>query len=125
MGGGGYQKFMVPPTVTKMNVQLFGASGGGFDGIEGGYGAMISTYLAVSPGEIYYVFIGGMGNEYEGGYNGGGYPSGETATGGGGATDLRKSTNIEDRILIAGGGGGVYTYCQGFGGNLRVHWRCG
>lgn len=80
---------------------------------------MISAIVPVQPGEVYYVFVGGTGDESSGGYNGGGVPSPINAgySGGGGATDLRSSLRLEDRVVVAGGGGGIAVKCGPSGGS--------
>ena len=73
----------------------------------------------MTPGEVLLVTVG-SGGKYtrEGGYNGGGKGA-IHGTGGGGATDVRRNPHtFEDRILIAGGGGG--SGISSFGGNGGV-----
>lgn len=64
------QAFTVPPGVTQLDVTLYGGDGGsasysGFDYPQvtngGGDGAKITTALAVSPGEVLGVDVGGAG----------------------------------------------------------------
>eukprot|EP01032_Pedospumella_encystans_P009203 gene9203-10858_t len=118
--------FTAPQGVSQITVTLSGAGGGYLESADGnyygttygGYGAMISAQLSVIPGHTYYIFVGGEGDEYDGGFNGGGIPGsgGYGATGGGGATDFRSTLNLGDRLLVAGGGGGLYSRCNGGGG---------
>eukprot|EP01032_Pedospumella_encystans_P011557 gene11557-13430_t len=122
----GYESFTAPQGVTQITVVLAGAGGGSLESTAGnyygttygGYGAIITAQLSVIPGHTYYIFVGEEGNEYGGGFNGGGNPGsgGYGATGGGGATDLRSSLSLGDRLLVAGGGGGLYSRCNGGGG---------
>ena len=70
-----------------------------------GLGGMARGALAVTPGDILYIYVGG--ND---GYNGGGEAwSGSTLPGnGGGASDVRVGgMAITDRVIAAGGGGGA------------------
>eukprot|EP01032_Pedospumella_encystans_P011881 gene11881-13781_t len=117
----GYHSLTVPDGVSSLNVTLNGAEGGYIyeDFLRGGQGGVISAIVPVKPGEVYYVFVGGPGDESSGGYNGGGapYPLDAGFTGGGGATDLRSSMRLEDRLLVAGGGGGTAAMCESSGGS--------
>ena len=88
--------------------------------------------------QTFYLYIGGKGswqwdvrkqnNQSKGGWNGGGYGTGDIggAAGGGGATNIRlingnwnDQNSLESRILVAGGGGGSYrgTSISSDGGN--------
>lgn len=119
---GAVQTLTVPVSVLSLTVQLNGAAGGASSGTNGYYqsnGASITATVAVVPGDLIYIYVGGMGSITAGGYNGGGNPAGAYgATGGGGATDIRKNGfNLYDRILVAGGGGGSHEFCVAPGGN--------
>ena len=95
---GAPQTWTVPAGVTSINVVANGAQGVGNNGLSGGNGGTLSTTVAVTPGDVLNIYVGGTN-----GYNGGGIggPSG------GGATDIRlTNTALTDRILVAGGGGG-------------------
>jgi len=124
---GGEQTFVVPAGVTGLHVVAVGARGGGASGLasgaEGGFGAVVSGDVAVSPGETLYVEVGGAGGKGTGtgtgtgGFNGGGAgaggESGEGAGGGGGgASDLRtlprsNPASLGSRLIVAAGGGGA------------------
>eukprot|EP01034_Spumella_vulgaris_P036425 gene36425-44927_t len=114
---GTYTTLIIPTGVTSITVDISGAAAGNSAYSNcyctGGYGARVTTTLAVSPGSIYYITIGGMGSSSEGGtggYNGGGSAY-QWGTGGGGASDIRLSTNtIAARVVVAGGGGGCVSY---------------
>ena len=118
----GAQSFTVPPGVTSLTVSLTGASGGDMSTtVIGGRGATITTTLAVTPGETLQFFTGGQGVGLTGGYNGGGAAgaatSGSLGTGGGGATDIRRTPyTLNDRLAVAGGGGGSYSPNSASGG---------
>jgi len=116
---GASQSFTVPPGIYSISVTLVGA-GGGSSGLShiyygtGGRGAQLQFELAVTPGEVYYLFVGGRGKGllidgslpvYAGGYNGGGNGVGAYSYGGGGATDIRSGgIALANRIAVAGGG---------------------
>ncbi|MFN8393529.1 MAG: HYR domain-containing protein [Bacteroidia bacterium] len=119
---GAVQSYTVPVGVTTINVDAMGGDGYGPEG----RGGRVQCDLAVTPGEVLYIYVGGQGTDNTGGYNGGGTP-GTNANygGGGGGTDIRRGgTTITNRILVAGGGGGSASNCGtwtaegGHGGGL-------
>ncbi|MGC6495386.1 MAG: glycine-rich protein [Flavobacteriales bacterium] len=106
---GAYQTWVVPSCVTSIDVTLAGAEGGGS---QGGNGAIVNGNLEVTPGQTLYFFVGGQGENIQGGFNGGGNGStsnteSNNSFGGGGASDIRTSLLLEDRIVVAAGGGGT------------------
>jgi len=138
---GSVQTYTVPSGVTSLTVDTRGANGGMEDKwyytayyfgpcytSRGGYGARVICTLAVTSGQVLYVYVGGNGDSSTyyggsgtGGWNGGGsgYNSGHySGGGGGGASDIRTSgTALSNRIIIAGGGGG----CRF--SELYIRWR--
>ncbi len=126
---GGMQTFVVPPGVTEIQVEVWGAEGAAaadrLPNEPGGLGGYASGTLSVSPGQVLNIFVGGQGDSNgAGGFNGGGPGgngsagsgcSGGPAGGGGGATDVRLAgTALSDRVIVAGGGGGSgRDYCNG------------
>ncbi|WP_433831334.1 glycine-rich protein [Actinoplanes sp. CA-015351] len=124
---GGPQLFEVPAGVTAVDVRAVGAQGGTGTALAG-LGADVSAEVAVTPGQVLAVLVGGRGGNGDGcgalscgepvagksigGFNGGGSSTFAGAgtgrgTGGGGATDLRRgSWRLDKRIVVAGGGGG-------------------
>ncbi|MBK9300735.1 MAG: T9SS type A sorting domain-containing protein [Bacteroidetes bacterium] len=127
---GSMQTFTVPAGITSVNIDAFGAQGGGSEACappnqeDGGLGGFASGTLSVIPGQVLNIFVGqkptmvpGIGQP--GGYNGGG-ASGQYGGAGGGASDVRVGgTALGDRVIVAGGGGGGNTGCpeHGAGGN--------
>lgn len=102
---GDVQEFVVPLDATSLTVDMAGAqgqTGTNSDGQTGGFGGGAFGQLAVTPGETLYIYVGASN-----GYNGGGAPgNGGAGAHGGGATDIRRSgTSLDDRIVIASGGG--------------------
>ncbi len=117
--------YTVPKHATKVRVV---ASSGGFTEAD----------LAVTPGQLLQVNVGGFGqdpdfNGSEGGWNGGGRgghdgfgyscefvqstSSSRCGSGGDGATDIRTSPyGLNERVIVAGGDGG-----SGTGGGLSGH----
>ncbi len=111
---GGTQQFTVPGGVTSVDVDVYGAEGETLNGTAG-LGARASATLAVTPGQVLQINVGGDGSS--GGYNGGGQsgPGGFSPAGnGGGASAIRtgacaasSSCSPSDRVVVAGGGGGT------------------
>ncbi len=105
---GGTQTFTIPDDVYSMNVTVVGGGGGHADdnGGSGGAGAKITGPLAVTPGDVWSIDVGGPGSSRSGGW--GGYPGGDggkfNGGGGGGATTLNNNQAIP--VVVAGGGGG-------------------
>ncbi|MCC6373129.1 MAG: T9SS type A sorting domain-containing protein [Bacteroidia bacterium] len=105
------QTFVVPTCVFNLSVTIRGAQGGNSNQ-PGGYGAQVKGVITVTPGQVFYIYVGeqSTGSLGVGGYNGGGnggVSSLAVGKGGGGATDIRTGgTALSNRILVAGGGGG-------------------
>lgn len=100
---GAAQTFTVPPDVCQATLTALGAQGGlgapvpsaPAAATPGGLGGSATATVAVTPGEVLEVHVGGRGGDGESGsYEGGG---------GGGASDVRRSG---ERLVVAGGGGG-------------------
>jgi hypothetical protein len=134
---GAEQCYVVPVNAHSLDVTAVGAPGGAgsafnttFSGAAGGFGAVVTGHIAVTPGETLYVEVGGDGRSYAGmltvgavsapgGFNGGG-ASGygvDAGGGGGGASDVRTcsitaqscpggGSTLSSRLLVAAGGGG-------------------
>jgi hypothetical protein len=131
---GASQTYVVPNGVTTLTFELNGAKGGSGSSVYGSLnaganGGRIIGSLAVTGGQTLYLYVGGAGNLNAGGFNGGGTGGGYSGTtysggGGGGATDIRTSANLSDRLVVAGGGGGAgCNHCNsldagGVGGGL-------
>jgi len=108
---GGIQSYTVPPGVTSLTVEAWGAQGGFTYNDQGGHGAYVKSSIPVTPGETLYIFVGGNGDSFSTpGWNGGGHgadASGGTGGSGGGATDIRRAPyGLADRLVVAAGGGG-------------------
>ncbi len=116
---GSAQRFVVPAGVTAVSIEAWGTQGGNVDGAVGGPGGYSAGTVAVVPGEVLEVRVGGQPSAATGGYNGGGgagLASGSYAgAAGGGATDVRQGGDgLTRRIVVAGGGGGS-AYSSGMG----------
>ncbi|MGL5891712.1 MAG: glycine-rich protein, partial [Bacteroidia bacterium] len=111
---GGMQSFTVPCGVTSVFIQTWGAQGGAgavggnnVAGGAGGLGGYAEGFLAVNPGDVLNIFVGGQGATPAAGFNGGGTGGSQNAGGGGGASDVRTFGTAEaNRVITAGGGGG-------------------
>ncbi|MDR0745113.1 MAG: fimbrillin family protein [Mediterranea sp.] len=117
---GGVQQFVVPTTGTY-KLEVWGASGGGGgSGLSnGGKGGYSWGEIALTQGEILYVYVGQAGAtsgvmSWNGGPGGVLSTSGTAFSGdGGGGTDFRtvggnwnNDASLSSRFLVAGGGGG-------------------
>ena len=127
------QTYTVPAGITRLQVDVRGAQGGAGSGQGGGRGGQVLATLAVTPGEVLRVYVGGAGDNapgstngngglvVAGGYNGGGETANYSgAGGGGGASDIRQGgAATSNRVVVGGGGGGTYSiYPGGNGGGL-------
>ena len=123
---GGYQTFIAPSTGIY-RVELWGARGGNIASYQGGKGAYTAGNINLERNDVLYIYVGGMGSDYNnfGGYNGGGMiPYNQIGYGrvGGGATDVRlvdgswnDFESLKSRIMVAAGGGGANYRSQGYG----------
>jgi hypothetical protein len=112
---GGQQGFKVPSGVRAVTVNAYGAAG--LPSLKTpALGGRTRATIPVTQGETLYVFVGGQN-----GYNGGGTTSGcANTTAGAGASDVREGgSELSNRIIVAGGGGGLGRSPRGgFGGGL-------
>jgi len=108
------QSYVVPADVTLIYVEVRGGDGAGaYSQLAcGGSGALVTTTLAVTPGETLDVYVAGRGRPGTGnrqgslggwGYGSGGDGDGYGAGGGGGGTAIMRGLNP---LVVAGGGGG-------------------
>lgn len=132
---GGTQTFTVPVGVTSLKVNAEGGAGGVLGDFNGAAGAQISGTLAVTPGEVLTIGVGGSGNglgsNSTGGWGmtngsssfsgGNGISGNNNTSGGGGATVVQDPTG--QLVVVAGGGGGhggstgeAHGYAGGEGG---------
>jgi len=107
---GGQQTWTVPVGVTSVQIECWGAGTNGGNYADGGYAKGTKV---VTSGQTLYIYVGGTN-----GYNGGG--SGINGSeNGGGATDVRiGGTALVNRVIVAGGAGGLGAGdSYGYGGN--------
>ena len=112
---GSEQKYVVPADVDRVEVELWGASGGAPNLADRGVGGYLRGVMAVQPGSTLHVFPGeagkltfggdgfGKADGGDGGSNTGANPWG----GGAGSFILLEATDpIHKALAVAGGGGG-------------------
>lgn len=112
---GATQTFTVPPGITSVTIETWGAQGNtNALGVVGGLGGYATGTLAVNGGDILYIEVGSGGTTtVNGGYNGGGQAGNVGSPtafggGGGGASDVRLNVNsLAGRVIVAAGGGGA------------------
>ena len=101
----------VPAGVTRVRVVAEGGDGvHSFAPEDRARGAVVSTTLRFSPGDVLDIRVARAADGNIGGYNGGGSAAGADAFagGGGGATDVRRGgSQLANRVVVAGGGGGA------------------
>ncbi len=116
---GGVQYYTVPSGVSFAQLDIAGASGGNSgNGNPGGKGGRVVANMAVTPGMVLNIYVGGRGHDadysqpgYAGGYNGGGHGTYGGGSGGG-ASDIRiGGTALSNRIVVAGAGSGGGANC--------------
>ncbi len=119
---GAIQTWTVPSGVTLIYVDVAGAQGGSAGANIGGKGGKVSGIMAVTPGDILQITVGGQSSTniavYGFGGNGGRSTSfGTIARAGGGLSAISTSAPVTqaNAFLIAGGGGGTPT--SGYAGN--------
>jgi len=123
------QTYTVPAGVTSINVWIWGAGGAGSDrngsgnGGSGGSGAFVKGTLAVTPGQVFQIVVGGRGTystangTHAGGYGGGGTAYQNAGSGGGYSGIFLTSVSFANaRAIAGGGGGGGYGRERNFGG---------
>lgn len=108
--------FTVPAGVTRVTVTALGAQGGSSSSGSGGLGGAVTAAIAVTPGEILEIRVGGQPTGSTGGFNGGGDGDPFPGAGGGGASDVRQGgATLAHRVVVAGGGGGAGSPSAGGG----------
>lgn len=119
---GAIQTWTVPSGVTLIYVDVAGAQGGSGGTNIGGKGGKVSGIIAVTPGDVLQITVGGQSTTniavYGFGGNGGRSTSfGTIARAGGGLSAISTAAPVTqaNAFLIAGGGGGTPT--SGFAGN--------
>ena len=132
LNGGSRSPYSVTFSSGKFKIEVWGASGGDTYGPngnsrtnQGGFGGYLSGIIKLNNTTTFSFYIGTKGDDgkheqfgnggYNGGANGGNDPVSHNCAsgGGGGATDMRYSTDLDSRIIVAGGGGSGGCYKKG------------
>jgi hypothetical protein len=117
----GSYTWIVPDGFTSISIVATGGGGGGggttgpFMVPAGGAGAVVTSTLSVTPGQVLSLAVGGGGGAGANGisFGGGSYYTG-AGGGGGGSSNVDAGSNHQ---IIAGGGGGAGNTGGGAGGN--------
>ncbi|MFZ1452694.1 MAG: M36 family metallopeptidase, partial [Ferruginibacter sp.] len=113
---GAVQTFTVPAGINSVNLKTWGAQGNSsVAGGAGGLGGYAEGNLAVVPGQVLNVYVGGGAtSSLTGGFNGGGAAGANPGCanarggGGGGASDVRIAPYaLANRVIVGAGGGGA------------------
>jgi subtilisin-like proprotein convertase family protein len=114
---GAVQTYTVPAGITSLNIKTWGAQGNtnSIGAVVGGLGGYAEGNLAVVPGQVLNINVGGgAATSINGGFNGGGAAgvNAGCATaqggGGGGASDVRIAPYaLANRVIVGAGGGGA------------------
>ena len=133
----GHEEVFMATCPGEYKLETWGAQGATYSVTNyGGYGSYSVGNIELGKNEKLYINVGGQGQEFVGGYNGGGNAasmSGQTAYAGGGATHIATKSgllstleNNKDKILIVSGGGGGAGYAPegtigGSGGGYKAN----
>ena len=114
----GSEQTFTAPVSGIYRLEVWGAQGGnGPTSYIGGFGGYSSGEVSLKEKDVIFINVGGMGEEFNGGYNGGGARENNNwmwrGGAGGGATSIANNSgllkvlqNTLDNILIVSGGGG-------------------
>jgi len=101
---GSDQFYTVPPGVSALTFDVYGASGGSFGVIPGGDGGLVHAVVSVEPGQILTMRVGSSGSVTATGWPNGGAGDGLYGASGGGSSSVMLGTTI---LVEAGAGGGA------------------
>lgn len=123
----GAYTYTVAPGVYTLGFDVAGSAGGTYGVGAGGLGGRVKGNLAVTPGQVLYIYVGAKGTNGSGGAGGasaggegGGAGGGSIGgAGGGAACDIRTSitggatslASLNSRVVVGGGGGGADYDC--------------
>ena len=127
--------FTVEACMGPITFEVIAGSGGDANAVEGGNGGRVQGTMTFAPDDILYINVGAEGIHGSIDSDGVSVGSGGVfsysvcgeAGAGGGASDIRlNGEDLEDRVLVAGGGGGAGGYdpepiTGGDGGGLVGH----
>ncbi len=133
---GATDSFTVPSWVSSITITAVGGMGGGSGGgvqAVGGYGALITATVPVTPGETLAVNVGGNGNSGadgkpgSGGIDGGGAGgcgAAQFCGGGGGGASAVLAADSTPLVVAGGGGGGASGSAGGAAGQAGAGSSC-
>jgi hypothetical protein len=120
---GAVQTWTVPAGVNQIFIDVAGAQGGNYNLVQGGKGGKISCRMAVIPGTLFYITVGGQSSTNSavfgnGGNGGTGANTSRNGMAGGGLSAFATANPLTqaNALIIAGGGGGATGRIGGFGG---------
>jgi hypothetical protein len=108
---GSEQTFIIPECANELLIECWGAEGQA----GGGFGGYCSGRYYLNGETSLLVYVGGKN-----GYNGGGIginPVSFLSQNGGGASDVRLQSDLNSRLIVAGGGGSGFQVLYFIGGN--------
>lgn len=88
-----------PPSICIFEVDMCAGQGGSW----GGLGGYVQATISALPLSTLNIYVGGWGQQFNGGGSSGSRT--QPGMGGGGASDVRTGSDLESRLVIAGGGG--------------------
>lgn len=112
----GNVQYFIAPADGEYTLNVAGAQGGDLKSGKGGYGGESTGKVKLKKGDSLRIYVGNKPTGYNSSFNGSsGWAAhdiiGGSCVAGGGATDIRKNgDSLEDRIIVAGAGGGATEY---------------
>lgn len=112
----GNVQYFIAPADGEYTLNVAGAQGGDLKSGKGGYGGESTGKVKLKKGDTLRIYVGNKPTAYNSSFNGSsGWAAhdiiGGSCAAGGGATDIRKNgDSLEDRIIVAGAGGGATEY---------------
>lgn len=112
----GNVQYFTAPADGEYTLNVAGAQGGDLKSGKGGYGGESTGKVKLKKGDTLRIYVGNKPTGYNSSFNGSsGWAVhdiiGGSCVAGGGATDIRKNgDSLEDRIIVAGAGGGATEY---------------
>ena len=112
----GNVQYFIAPADGEYTLNVAGAQGGDLKSGKGGYGGESTGKVKLKKGDSLRIYVGNKPTGYNSSFNGSsGWAVhdiiGGSCVAGGGATDIRKNgDSLEDRIIVAGAGGGATEY---------------
>jgi len=112
----GNVQYFIAPADGEYTLTVAGAQGGDLKSGKGGYGGESTGKIKLKKGDTLRIYVGNKPTGYNSSFNGSsGWAVhdiiGGSCAAGGGATDIRRNgDSLEDRIIVAGAGGGATEY---------------